>query len=295
MQPIRRPSCLHLLPLMVALVLASPAPAEPVPAAILAELPMLGPPDSHRITIDLAPPGRKPMVWLLDTGANLSVMTPLTARAAGVSIRPQKRDPYRVKSVLGRDVQFHVDTKSSDTGSRTGWEYGLLGGNFLAHYVVELDFERRVVRFYDEKKYRVPEQTDAPGERVIPMKLVSNRPGVEIELDGQPLRVLLDTGAPHHLVLSGDAARQLGIDVDALPSIGSIGTVMGQTEARLLETDALRFAGFSLGPIPVIVLPRGAFNQGGSTDSVIGLDALSRFRVVLDYPRKRIWLRERRD
>lgn len=286
--------------LFVALALSAPAPlwpsaalaTEPNPDALLAHLPMLGPEDSQRIYVDLAPEGRKPSIWMLDTGANVSIMTPSVARAAGVSIRRQKNDPYRIKSVLGRDIQFYVDVQASDTGSRTGFEYGLLGGSFLDAYVVEFDFERRWVRFYDKKKYQVPEHADSADERVIPMWLTARRPGVEIEFDGRPLRVLFDTGAPFYLLLSGAAAEKVGVDVESLPVRGALQTVKGQTQARTLETDRFRFAGFDFGRVPVIVVPRGTYNQGDGNDSVIGVAAMSRFRIVLDYPRKRILLQK---
>ncbi|MCH6568251.1 MAG: nucleotide exchange factor GrpE, partial [Nitrospinae bacterium] len=91
---------------------------------------------------DLAPQGRgKRFPLIVDTGATWSVITPLMARELGVRVRRVKQDPYRRATVLGRDLQFYVDTQSSDTGSKTGWEYGLLGGQFLAAYVVEFDFD----------------------------------------------------------------------------------------------------------------------------------------------------------
>lgn len=61
---------------------------------------------------------------MLDTGATFSVFTPLFVRSLGVTVRRTKSTPYRRATKLGRDLQFFVDTESSDTGSRTNWEYG---------------------------------------------------------------------------------------------------------------------------------------------------------------------------
>ncbi len=293
---------LHLVPLLIALstlaaaaaVVAASATAspEPPPGSVLAELPFERPGEPSRIYVDLAPEGSdRPFVWLLDTGASFSVLTPLAARAMGVSVRRDKSDAYRRGTRLGRDIQFVIDTQSSDTGGRTGWEYGLLGSNFLEQYVLELDFEARRVRLLDPERFEVPERADAPHEAVIPMRLASRRPSVEIEMNGRKIYALLDTGAPGTAILSGAAARKLGVDVGALPAFGELGTVMGPMKVKLYETERFRFAGFDFDAMPLLVAPRGWYNQGGSSDSVIGYDTISQFTVRIDYPRRRIWLR----
>jgi predicted aspartyl protease len=222
-------------------------------------------------------------------------MTPLAARALGVGVRRTKNAPYRRATRLGRDLQFRVDASVSDTGSRTGWEYGLLGANFLEHYVVELDFQERRVRFLDPKRYRVPERVTAPDEAVIPMRVTAKRPFTTIEVDGKMAQVAIDTGAPLPIYLSGKEARKVGLDPDSLPYYGEMGTTMGDTPGHIGEVDSLRFAGFELGRAPVVVMPRGWFNMGGSSDSVIGYDVLQQFKLRLDYPRGRLWLKRRGD
>jgi hypothetical protein len=222
-------------------------------------------------------------------------MTPLAARAAGVTVRRTKSSPYVRETRLGRSVRFGVATRRSDTGSSTGMEYGLLGGEFLEEFVVEIDFPRRVVRFLDPGRYEVPETVSAADERVIPMRVRGKRPFVEVEVEGRSTQVLLDTGMPNNIVLSGKAAGALGIDWKALPDFGRFGSTVGPVEVRLHESDAFRFAGFEFGTLPVMVAPKGWYNIGGNTDSGLGFDTLRRFVVRLDYPRERIWLKSTGD
>ncbi len=282
---------------LLSALLAVPVAAEEVPlAAVVGALPFEEARERNRIELDLAAPGARPFRMMLDTGASFSVLTPRAARALGVSIRRTKEDPYIRKTRLGRDLQFQIDTRSSDTGSKTGWEYGLLGGNFLEHYVVELDFANARVRFLDPDRFMVPEQPAGPDEAVVPIRLGTRRPTLEVEIDGRPLRVLLDTGAPWGLLLSGAAARQLGIDDAALPEAGTFQTTLGPMFVRLHEVETLAIGGLRIGPAPVFVSPRGWYNLGGeANDSVIGYDVLSGFLVRIDYPRKRIWLRRQRE
>lgn len=268
---------------------------DPPPDAVLADLPFLEADEVNRIFVDLAPEGSKrPLRLLLDTGASHTVMTPLAARALGVSVRRTKPDPYRKKTRLGRDLLFHIDTRSSDTGSRTGWEYGLLGGNFLDDYVLELDFVGRRVRFLDPKRFEVPEQVAEVDETVLPLQITTTRPAVAVTVNGVEFPVLLDTGASPSLMLSGKLAAEAGID--SVPNeLFRFGTVMGVVESRLGATARLAVGPFDFDGVPTVVLPKGWFNQGLPEDAVVGYDLLSQFRVRIDYPRKRLWLKRRPD
>jgi len=66
-------------------------------------------------------------------------------------------------------------------------------------------------------------------------------------------------------------------------------------KTRLLETTTFRFGGFAFDRMGLPVAPRGFYNIGGPTDSVLGYDVLRQFRIRIDYARRRIWLRRRTD
>ena len=263
---------------------------DPSPVAVVADLPFEPYHERNRVVIDLAPEGQRPFRLMLDTGASDTVLTPRAARELGVSVRRTKSTPYRKATRLGRDLQFRVNTRRSDTASGVGGEYGLLGGTFLDDYVVEIDFPGRRVRFLDPKEYEVPEAVSAPNERVVPIRLQGTRIGVEIEMNGREIHVMMDTGAPGTLILSGKAARKLGIDVDSLSDYGNVGTTVGPMDVRFHETDSFRFAGFEFDTMPILVAPKGWYNIAGPTDSVLGYDVLSQFVVRIDYERRRMWL-----
>lgn len=276
------------------LLLAGPAlgSEEPAPDAVLAEVPFMDFPEPNRIFVDLAPQGHRPLPLILDTGATYSVVTPVMARSLGVSVRRTRFDPYRRSTRLGRDLLFFVDASLSDTGSKTGWEYGVLGGNFLAEYVVELDFPGRRVRFLDPGRYEVPRQTSTPGEAVLPLLRIANRLAVEIEVDGARFPVMLDTGAHQGLILGGELAEQAG--VARRPDIPyRFVTAWGEVESELGASERLAVGPFVFEKLPVVVLPNGWFNFGLAKDAVIGVDLLSQFSVRIDYPRERLWLRRR--
>jgi hypothetical protein len=231
---------------------------------------------------------------MLDTGAADSVLTPRYAQKLGVMVRREQDRPYRRATRLGRDLQFWVDARSSDTASKTGWEYGLLGGTFLREYVLEIDFPSRRVRFLNPERYRVPEKVTAENEAVLPIRVVANRLIVEVSTAGKPIQVMIDTGDPNPGVLSGPAAGDAGIRSMPLPGLRA-GSVLGPIEVEFAEVEDLRLGRFQLAPVPLIVAPNGWYNQGPSTDSVIGYDVLSQFTMRIDYPHQRLWLRRSSD
>lgn len=277
--------------------------APAVPAAeqgVLAELPFLdeiplrGALGSGHIAIDIAPEGKRPLPMLLDTGADWPVMTPRYARKLGVSVRRIKRDPYRKKTILGQDLRFYVDTSSSETGARS-FEIGVLGGEFLADYVVEVDYRKRIVRFLDPKLRPVSEATADPGEFVLPMRLTDRRPALEIHLGTGSAWFLMDTGAPTDLGISEEKARTLGFTVEPgartvqgrnwwgtdrwvsidLPQVqsGELRVESVQLEVAIHEGSSWRVTHFA-----------------GPDEALLGNAFMSRFRVRFDYPHRKVGL-----
>lgn len=272
---------------------AAPADVDVPPEAVVGTLPFLDVAEMNRIYLDVASKGAGPFPLMLDTGATVAILSPLAARDAGVSVRKAKKTAYRRKTRLGRDLQFFVDTRTSDTGSKTGREYGVLGGDFLKHYVLEIDFASRAVRFLDPRRYSLLEVEPAPEQALLVLR-DSPRPITTIAVGDRELPVLVDTGLMWPVLLSGKAARAAGIDVDALPPFPTMGTVLGNVELRLYHAPDVAIGGFHFADVPVLVAPGGLFGLGSeANDSVIGYDLLSRFLVRVDYAGRRMLLRRR--
>lgn len=280
--------------LVLALGLSGAGPSgagEPAADAVLAELPILAATEPNRVVIDLAASGGRPLRVLLDTGASHSYATPRAARELGLSVRRLKSSPYRRKTVLGRDLQLLVDTSSSDTAARTGWEYVFLGGDFLSRYVVEIDFHAVRVRFLDPERYQVPERASDARSVVLGFQLHGNTPTIEAEVDGTTMPFLLDTGAQGTAILSGRWAERAKVASD--PDQAFEGeTVYGSVRLEPARVGRLLLGSFQERDVPVLVAPRGFQNQAGRSDSVIGVEVLRRFVVRFDYPRRRLWLHD---
>jgi hypothetical protein len=279
--------------LVVLALVATPAvptlAGDPPPDAVLAELPFAASDAPNRIYVDLAPPGSaSPFQLSLATEAEYSGFTPRAAREAGVNVRANKRTDYRRRTALGVDLLFIVDTRSSDSGARQV-EDALLGGNFLEQFPFEIDFAARRVRFFDPKRYRVPETADA-GEAVLPLRVVARRPAIEIQVDAVPVWALVATRFEGGLGVSGPDAERAGLQRLGFENVG-IQTQIGPTGSDLADVRSLRIGPFEIRAAPAVVTPRGIYNLGQPGDAVVGYDVLSQFTVRFDYAGKRVWLR----
>jgi hypothetical protein len=286
---------------LLGLALASGVRAEPAPdppaEAVLATLPFESGAPPRTIVIDLAPKGNaRALPFQLESGASTSFVTPRLAREMGVKVSRTKSDAYRRRTVLDRDVQFYLDTRRGDTDSTSGREWGLLGGDFLAEYVVELDFSKKHVRFLDPKRFEVPASVDAAGEAVLPIRLVGNRPGLRVSVAGQARELLIGTSMDFALLLSGEVARAADVATAPLPPEHTeLQGVFASAKIEAGDLSKLEIGPFAFERVFTVVAPQGFYNVGFPGDSVIGYDLLAQFLVRIDYPRQRIWLRRRAD
>ncbi len=280
---------------LAALLIPATLPAdEPASEAVLADLPFLpatGRDRENEVRIDLAPPGAHPLRLLIDTGSPGSFATPRAARELGISLRRSKQTPYRRATRLDRDVEISVDTRRGDTAETAGGEWAVLGAPFLSAFVLEIDFPGRRVRFLDPERFEVPARAAAPNEAVLPIRLVGNRPIVEIELGTARIPAAITTGAPGTLLLPGGWVPGTSLTPD-LAVTATLSPAPG--EGRL---EAVTAARFQIGPfveseVPMLVAEHGAQGAGARSEALLGVDLLKRFVLRIDYARRRLWIAE---
>jgi hypothetical protein len=262
----------------------------------LDEIPLHGVVGPGHIAIDIAPKGARPLPLLLDTGADWPLMTPGYARRMSVTVRRAKEDPYRKATVLGRDLLFFVDTSSSDTGdARSGMRVGLLGGEFLKDFVVEVDYRKARVRFLDPKVRPVSEETAEPGEVVLPVRLIDRRPSVEIHLGTGSAWFLMDTGSPTDLGLSEEKARELGFTIEPGAETAQGLNLWGTDRWAMLRAPKAHLGELELEDVGLEVAVRAGSSWRvthfvGPDEAFLGNAFMSRFRVRFDYPHQRVAL-----
>jgi len=169
---------------------------------------------------------------------------------------------------------------------------GILGHPLFARCVVEIDYARKCVSLFDAAGYRYR----GPGVSV-PITFKENLPYVKARVmlpDGRSIsgKFVIDTGASTNLMLSPGPVEREGV----VASLGKTMTVQargvgGATEVRLARVASLELGGFSLAQPVTALQPAGPGRiSAEGTIGNIGGGILSRFKVIFDYPRRRMIL-----
>ena len=196
----------------------------------------------------------RPAAFVLDTGSNRSVLTLAAARRLGI-VGTERTEQVRaagglaavgaatLDSVSLGAIQFgpvQVLTSMSPAPPLDG----LIGIDLLVNYEVELDVPHRRVAFYRARSCATaaPNWPGTPDQLAVQQQPGSGHLFVPLEVDGQPLRGLLDSGASLS-TLSLQAAADTGLRrrvLDALPrrrgqAVNPDGIVIQQTRFKRLR------------------------------------------------------------
>ncbi|HET7250255.1 MAG TPA: aspartyl protease family protein [Gemmatimonadales bacterium] len=252
--------------------------------------------------------------FALDTGAGHSVIDLAAARAAQVELgdslavtgagqsavmgRLVRRGSARLPGLDGVDQPLIVALPLDRIASISGHEFaGILGSDFIARFVVEIDYERHVLTLRDTG-YDYHGHGD-----VLPITFnAAGHPQVTAQvIDGHRSRragtFVVDTGSGAALILDTPFVEREGLLATgrvAVPWIegqglgGDIAGVVGRVDALVIGRSRIRR--------PVTVFSRAANGPLASQDAQgnIGAAILEKFRVTLDYARMRIILEPNR-
>lgn len=202
-----------------------------------------------------------------------------------------------------------------DAGRLRSGGDGFLGGRWFADGIWDFDYPRqRLTRLetYTPPKGASPPvplgfQTNAKGERS------THFPSIAVEVDGETLDMLFDTGATAMLTTTSGP-------VFGLPAGTRVGTSFIEKEKferwvqrhpdwrvleqaddlagqlrRMIEVPVVVIAGHRVGPVWFAEQPPGAFQKymASMMDrpawGAIGGSALKHFRIVVDYPAAQAW------
>lgn len=122
---------------------------------------------------------------------------------------------------------------------------------------------------------------DASGTTRIPFDLINNHVYIEAEVDGQPARFLVDTGAIN--LLTPTAAKRLGLTTTGRLSVHGAGD--NASDLGLAQARHLRIGGAHLAnPVfHIIDLGQQINSMGVPHDGFIGYETFLRFVTTFDY------------
>ena len=253
-------------------------------------------------TVPVLIKGKGPFRFIFDTGApesiiNASLSKSLHLPSLGVcpSLVKLEENESLVEadySIFQNQVRHGVFTEMafgeiSQAGGRQ--IDGILAADFIGSCVVEIDYEAQTVRFLDADAYSHDPSLGAE----FPLEFENGLPVIQASvgvLHDEPIRVpvIIDTGnaGPLDLNLAFDRKHRFAqVVTKTVPTVSSTayGTMHGlQGRLQYLE----------LGPyqIPESLAVCDGLVRMSSPKGSLGGDELRRFKVILDYQHKRMFL-----
>lgn len=221
--------------------------------------------------------GRGPYYFALDTGASVSTMSPVFAKdVLKLSAKTEKQSKWAyVDAALkfpGLTITNHRFFNIIDYMPEDGVIVaGVLGADFIRHFVLEIDYPHQTVTLYDPKTYKYSDENDLM-PRTVSLKMVDNRPHVDVKLlfgdESINADALIDTGSPYHLMWRVGFTKMLPL--------------------------SKAFSGIVMGPAHIDFGTYNGEYQGNALTKKLDFDVLlgnrvfNDFKVVFDYANSRM-------
>ena len=251
----------------------------------------------------------RPLSFVLDTGDQFAIINLERARELGLKLEGEihmggagsaistgafvRDSRFTIPGFPGFSQPLNAALPIGRMASRFGQDFdGLIGSEFIKQFVLELDYQARVIRLHDKEKFTY----SGPGES-IPIKLNSaGHPIIEAQvapIGSAPAtgKFVIDIGSGGALVLYSPfvAGRNLlGPNLKTIKAIG-VGGAGGEVNARIGRVTELKIGRFRINnPITLFAEDKaGAFADPGLLGN-IGQQIVGKFRLFLDYGHNRI-------
>ncbi len=257
--------------------------------------------------------GSDTLQFILDTGLENSIICELEAddvlelkHASEVMIRgigsadpidaiQSKGNSLRVGEITIQDQDYiilssNVLQLSRKMGTKI---HGLLNMHAFQEYMIEIDYDRRLLTFYEPGYFR--EHKNLDGYSSLRMDIKNAAPFIDATIftnDGtsRPVKLMLDTGAGNALSL--DTGSLPGYSIPDSSRDGYLGcSINGNIEGKVGRIRGMDIGPFHLQDVlvsypdsQVVLLNEAVQGRNGS----LGSELLRRFNMILDNPDKKI-------
>lgn len=269
---------------------------------------------NRHIILKVKVDGSRPLSFVLDTGDRYAIVDLDRARELGLKLHGAIRmggagagiktgafvegATFTIPAFTGfsQPVSLALPIRSMSQGLGQDFD-GIIGFDFIKEFVMELDYQARVIRLHDKDKFTYT----GPGES-IPIDLGSSghatgHPIMEAEVTphgGPPIKgkYVLDLGSGLALALHSPFVNEHQLIGPQRKTIKAFGAgAGGEINARMGRVSELKIGKFRI-PNPVTLFSEdkeGAFANSALAGN-IGAQIASKFKLFLDYSHNRIIL-----
>lgn len=251
----------------------------------------------------------RPLSFVFDTGDKVAIVDAQRAKELGLNLEGQikvggagsdflngsfvKESTWTIPGLEGFSQPVTLALPLGRLAGRFGHDFdGIIGSDFIKQFVVEIDYQARMLRLHDKDKFSYTE----PGES-IPIQLDGQgHPLIDAEvtpLGGAPLkgRFVLDIGSGGALSLHSPFVVEHKLLSAGLKTIRSIGAggAGGQSVGQIGRASELKIGKFRIAS-PTVLFSEdqaGAFANKNLAGN-IGQRVASKFKLFLDYNHERI-------
>jgi len=275
--------------MLFSIVLALPSQA----ATGLMSFPLYAHEDGYFVT-PIRLNGAAEISGVIDTAATFAMIDAHAARLAGIAPPGIEVDEVEVLGLLGSEAYPVVDIRRAEAGTvtlgairaayndregmpgvRTVLPLSIFPGD-----VADFDFPEGRLTIYDG----APQPASAATVRKTRLEYDGGLYFIDISINGQRGRALVDTGSPvtiinHGFALAAGAARN---DEKSKLLTGATG---GNMVVEVAAARRIVFAGFSVPQMDLVVADAAFFADLGMADGhamILGLDVLQNFRLQMD-------------
>jgi hypothetical protein len=252
-----------------------------------------------------------PLWFIFDTGDKVAIVDSTRARALGLNLQGEinvggagegslKGSFVRDASLNVVDVEGHQQPVAlavplSLMAPNFGHDVdGIIGADFIKEFVVEIDYEARVMRLHNKERFVY----SGPGE-VLPVSFINGgHPTIPAEITApgrQPLKgkFVIDVGSGGSLMLNRPFVEQENLLAATPKTIRLMGAggAGGKATGRVGRLTRLRIGKLEIDdPVTAFSEDKGGAFGNSQTQGNIGHQILSKFKIFLDYGRERMIL-----
>ena len=115
-----------------------------------------------------------------------------------------------------------------------------------------------------------PQMVVADGDQIAVPRARDGHYYLTLQINGNPIRFVVDTGATEMVLTQADAAR-VGLDLDSLNYLGRANTANGEVRTAFVRLDQVALGGIVDQNVPAVV------NEGEMEGSLLGMGYLQRW------------------
>lgn len=251
----------------------------------------------------------RPLSFVLDTGDKFAIIDLERAKELGLTLQGELRvggagseqptgsfvkdSTFTVPGLPGFSQPVNIALPIRNLAPRMGQDFdGILGSEFIKEFVLELDYQARIIKLHDKDKFSY----SGSGES-IPIRLNgAGHPIIDGEVTptgSEPIKgkFVLDIGSSAALILYSPFVTEhhlLNSNLKTIKAIG-VGGAGGASAGRIGRVTGLKIGTFKFSnPTTMFSEDKEGALASSAVLGNIGAQVMSKFRLLFDYGHDRI-------